>query len=178
MNFKSRERKQWRGISNVTSWLFSPAANNYETYQIDMSLAEFSKLGLPESEAVSINTTLRDVSFDYQIKTITGSHLASCLMDTTPNIKMAAHLQLGRGVKSVFSATRCTCIIWVLHAEILYNIPVKSAAKITCSGSITTVLFCPPLNILNWNLSAQRIWVLLLFPEWTRRIWCRIVYFG
>ena len=94
MDFKGRERKQWRGISNVTSWIFSPAANNYEKCQIDMSPAEFSKLGLPGSETVSINTNLRGFSFDDHIKSITGNHLASCLMDITPKIKMAAHLQL------------------------------------------------------------------------------------
>jgi hypothetical protein len=59
-----------------------------------MSPAEFSNLGLPESGKASINTTPRDFSFDDHFKTIIGSHLAVCLIDANPNIKVTTHPQL------------------------------------------------------------------------------------
>jgi len=59
-----------------------------------MSLTAFSNLGLPESGKACINTTPRDFSFDDHTKPIIGNHLAACLIDATPNIKVTTHPQL------------------------------------------------------------------------------------
>jgi hypothetical protein len=51
VNLKGKEKKP-RGVSKHIYRGFSPTDSNYERYHINMSPAEYSNLGLPESELV------------------------------------------------------------------------------------------------------------------------------